>query len=78
MNGNFRSQGYMRPLSIWAVQFALEAETAQNDNEATDKQQIATTNPSEAQYIQAEVVRSATGQTMQYILLASSLTRGTY
>ena len=23
-NGNFRSLGYMRPLSIWAMQWALE------------------------------------------------------
>ena len=24
INGNFRSQGYMRPLSIWAMQYALD------------------------------------------------------
>ena len=26
-NGNYRSQGYMRPLSIWAIQYALDMQT---------------------------------------------------
>ena len=33
-NGNFRSLGYMRPLSIWGMQHALEkTQTAKGDSE---------------------------------------------
>jgi hypothetical protein len=34
LSGNFRSLGYMRPLSIWAMQFALE-QGARKDGTST-------------------------------------------
>lgn len=39
VNGNFRSLGYMRPLAIWAMQFALkqgrEGNQSQKDSSST-------------------------------------------